>query len=209
MKKDWLSIALPKGRLAEETVELLVSKGVCRADVIDFSSRRLIFEDEESRIRFLMIRNMDVPTYVEHGAADFGVVGKDILTETNADVYEFMDLGFGYCRLCVAGMADTDALYRHDMKVATKYSHITKDFFAKKGIFVETIKLYGSIEIAPLVGLADYIVDLVSTGETLRKNGMKEVETLMESTARLVGNRNLVKAKYERVKEVFSLLEHA
>ena len=202
-----ISIALPKGRLAEETLELFINKGICGNDVVDFNSRKLIFTDEKNNISFLLIRNTDIPAYVEYGAADLGVVGKDVLLESKSPLYEFMDLGFGYCRLCSAGIKDRDNTYRQNMKIATKYPHITKEFFAKKGIMVDIIKLYGSIEIAPIAGLSDLIVDLVSTGETMRKNGLCEVETIMESTARLVANKSLSKAKHIRIKEILNLLE--
>lgn len=202
-----ISIALPKGRLAEETLELFINKGICGSDVVDFNSRKLIFTDENNHISFLLIRNTDIPAYVEYGAADLGVVGKDVLLESKSPLYEFMDLGFGYCRLCSAGIKDRDNTYRQNMKIATKYPHITKEFFAKKGIMVDIIKLYGSIEIAPIAGLSDLIVDLVSTGETMRKNGLCEVETIMESTARLVANKSLSRAKHVRIKEILNMLE--
>jgi ATP phosphoribosyltransferase len=201
-----ISFALPKGRLAEETIKLFIDKGIARDGVVDFSSRRLIFEDEKSKISFLLIRNSDVLTYVEHGAADFGIVGKDLLEETGAQVYEFADLGYGACRLSVAAPNGHVKNYKHNMRVATKYPNITKNAFAQKGIFVEIIKLYGSIEIAPLTGLSDYIVDLVESGETLRKNNLSEVEVIMHSTARLIGNRSLTRAKHERTKEILSAL---
>lgn len=202
-----ISIALPKGRLAAETLELFINKGICGSDVVDFNSRKLIFTDENNHISFLLIRNTDIPAYVEYGAADLGVVGKDVLLESKSPLYEFMDLGFGYCRLCSAGIKDRDNTYRQNMKIATKYPHITKEFFAKKGIMVDIIKLYGSIEIAPIAGLSDLIVDLVSTGETMRKNGLCEVETIMESTARLVANKSLSRAKHVRIKEILNMLE--
>lgn len=204
---DFLTIALPKGRLAEQTVELLSRYNVVDSNKIDFNSRKLIFEDSGNKIRFLLIRNMDVPTYVEHGACDMGVVGKDILMELNPDLYEFKDLGFGYCRLCVASKTSAEFHYTHDMRVATKFVNIAKNFFAEKGILIEAVKLYGSIEIAPLLGLSDVIVDLVSTGETLKKNGLTEVETILESTARLVANKNMAKCKYERVKEIIKIVD--
>lgn len=207
MMNDIISIALPKGRLAEDTIELLTSKGICSSNVVDFNSRRLIFEDNKNGLRFLLIRNTDIPTYVEYGASDLGVVGKDVLLESGSNLYEFMDLGFGYCRLCSAGISGRDNSYRQNMKIATKYPHITKEYFAKKGIMVDIIKLYGSIEIAPISNLSDLIVDLVSTGETMRKNGLVEIETIMESTARLVGNKSLSRAKHRRIKEILSSLE--
>ena len=161
----------------------------------------------KKKISFLLIRNTDIPAYVEYGAADFGVAGKDVLAESKSPLYEFMDLGFGFCRLCSAGIAGRDNSYRQNMKIATKYPHITKEYFAKKGIMVDIIKLYGSIELAPIAGLSDLIVDLVSTGETMRKNGLCEVETIMESTARLVANKSLSRAKHVRIKEILNLLE--
>lgn len=207
MNNNKISIALPKGRLAEETLELFIKKGICGSDVVDFNSRKLIFTDEKNNISFLLIRNTDIPAYVEYGAADLGVVGKDVLLESKSPLYEFMDLGFGYCRLCSAGIKGRDNSYRQNMQIATKYPHITKEYFAKKGIMVDIVKLYGSIEIAPIAGLSDLIVDLVSTGETMRKNGLCEVETIMESTARLVANKSLSKAKHIRIKEILNLLE--
>lgn len=209
MNENCVNVALPKGRLAEDTIELFLKKGITNEGVVDFNSRRLTFYDEKNNIKFMMVRNMDVSTYVEHGAADIGVVGKDILLESGSDVYEYLDLGFGYCRLCVAGMTDRDLSYRHDMVVATKYPMLTKNFFASKGVFVETIKLYGSIELSPIVGLSDFIVDLVSTGQTLKKNGLMEIETILESTARLIGNKSMAKVKYERIKEIIDTVETA
>lgn len=203
----FITVALPKGRLAEETVEMLERKGLTDSSCLDFNSRRLIFEDSKNKMRYILIRNMDVPTYVEYGACDLGVVGKDIILEMTPDVFEFIDLGFGYCRMCVAAPKDVDVKYFHDMRVATKFVNIAKNFFLGKGVFIETIKLYGSIEIAPILNLSDVIVDLVSTGETLKKNGLKEVETILHSTARLIGNKNLVKYKYERVKEIIKVIE--
>lgn len=207
MMNNKISIALPKGRLAEETLELFTAKGICKSNVVDFNSRRLIFDDEENNISFLLIRNTDIPAYVEYGAADLGVLGKDVLEESSSPLFEFMDLGFGYCRLCSAGIKERDNSYRNNMKIATKYPHITKEYFAKKGIMVDIIKLYGSIEIAPITGLSDIIVDLVSTGETMKKNGLIEVETIMESTARLVGNKSLSRTKHKRIKEILNMLE--
>jgi ATP phosphoribosyltransferase len=209
MKDNCINVALPKGRLAEETVELFLERGITAEGVVDWNSRKLTFYDEKNNINFMMVRNMDVSTYVEHGAADIGVVGKDILMESNSDVYEYLDLGFGYCRLCVCGLRDSDLSYKHDMVVATKYPSLTKNFFAGKGVFVETIKLYGSIELSPIVGLSDFIVDLVSTGQTLKKNGLMEIETMLESTARLIGNKSMAKVKYQRIKEIIETVESA
>lgn len=203
---DCITIALPKGRLAEDTVNLMAKLNIVESGCIDFNSRKLIFEDSKNKIKFILIRNMDVPTYVEYGACDLGVVGKDIVEESGADVYELLDLGFGFCRMCVAAPNDFDAKYYHDMRVATKFVNIAKNFFQSKGIFIEVIKLYGSIEIAPLLNLSDLIVDLVSTGETLKKNGLREIETIMSSTARLISNKSLLKYKYHRLKEIIDIL---
>ncbi|MCA1927627.1 MAG: ATP phosphoribosyltransferase [Calditerrivibrio sp.] len=200
-----ITVALPKGRLAEDTIELFLKKGILDNSCVDFNSRKLIFEDKNKGFRFLIVRNMDVPTYVEYGACDLGIVGKDIICETQANVYEFMDLGFGYCKLCIASL-EKDFKYKHDIKIATKFVNITKDYFINKGFFVETIKLYGSIEIAPLLGLSDIIVDLVSTGETLKKNGLFLNDTIMESTARLIGNKNLTRSKYDKIKDILEML---
>jgi ATP phosphoribosyltransferase len=204
---DWITIALPKGRLAEDTLNLLVEKNIAEKNCIDFKSRKLIFIDEKNKLKFLLIRNMDVPVYVEYGACDLGVVGKDIIEEVKPNIYEFIDLGFGYCRMCVCGIKGKKVDLKHDITVATKFVNITKNYFAKKGILIETIKLYGSIEIAPILGLSDLIVDIVSTGETLRKNGLEEIETMMESTAKLIGNKNLSKCKFERIKNIVNTLE--
>jgi ATP phosphoribosyltransferase len=201
-----LSIALPKGRLAEKTVDLFIERGICTPGVVDFSSRKLIFEDEAANMRFLVVRNSDVPTYVEKGAADFGVVGKDVLEEAQLQLYEFYDFGFGACRMSVAAPKGTHSQYAHNIRIATKYPNITKKYFTGLGIFIDIIKLYGSIEIAPLTGLSDYIVDLVESGETMRKNGLEELEVIMQSSARLVANPSLARAKYERVKQVLKLL---
>lgn len=200
-----ITVALPKGRLAEDTIELFLKKGILDNSCVDFNSRKLIFEDKNKGFRFLIVRNMDVPTYVEYGACDLGIVGKDIICETEANVYEFMDLGFGYCKLCIASL-EKDFKYKHDIKIATKFVNITKNYFINKGFFVETIKLYGSIEIAPLLGLSDIIVDLVSTGETLKKNGLFLNDTIMESTARLIGNKNLTRSKYNKIKDILEML---
>lgn len=206
MSSDMISFALPKGRLAEETISLFSDKGITSKNVVDFESRKLIFDDAANKLRFLLIRNSDVPTYVQHGGADFGVVGFDVLAEASADVYEFCDLDYGKCRMSVAAPNDKHGFYQHNMRVATKYPNITKNTFAQKGIFVEIIKLYGSIEIAPLIGLSDYIVDLVESGETLRKNGLAELEVIMHSSARLIANKSLSRVKYKRVKEILAAL---
>jgi ATP phosphoribosyltransferase len=206
MNDKVISFALPKGRLAEDTIDLLGKLGFANPKSVDFESRSLIFNDDDNGLRFLLIRNSDVPTYVERGGADFGVVGLDVLMESDANVYEFCDLKFGQCRMSIAAPAGFHTRYRHNIRIATKYPNVTKNTFAAKGILVEIIKLYGSIEIAPLVGLSDYIVDLVETGETLSKNGLAEIEVIMRSSARLVANSSLSRIKHARIKEMVKRL---
>ncbi|MGB9082790.1 MAG: ATP phosphoribosyltransferase [Desulfuromonadaceae bacterium] len=207
---DWITIAIPKGRILEESVELFGRIGIdCRELLSD--SRKLIFENQEQMIRYMIVRATDVPTYVEYGSADLGIVGKDTLMEQCKDVYEPLDLKFGYCRMMVAepadrAMADDPSCWSH-IRVATKYPHVTENYFAAKGVQVEIIKLYGSIELAPLVGLSDRIVDLVSTGETMRQNGLVEVETIAEITTRLIVNRASLKTKNDRISHIIQGLE--
>lgn len=192
-----LTLALPKGRLLKPALELLHRMGV---DGVDLASRKLIFADERRGLRVLILKPADIPTYVEYGAADLGIVGQDILLEQEPDVYEPLDLGFGFCRLVVA---EPEALWRRDdpakwswVRVATKYPNLTERYFSERGIQVELIRLDGSIELAPLVGLADRIVDLVQSGETLRANGLVEVAEILRSTARLIVNRASLKTAY-------------
>lgn len=207
---DWITFALPKGRIMKDSMELFGHIGIT-CEEMHGDSRKLVFENREERLRFMAVRATDVPTYVEYGCADLGVVGKDTLLEQGKDLYEPVDLRFGYCRLVVA---EPKALRAEDepgnwsnIRVATKYPNITERFFAAKGIQVELIKLYGSIELAPLVGLSERIVDLVSTGATLRDNGMVEVETIAEITSRLIVNRASLKTKHQRIGAIIDGLE--
>lgn len=207
---DFLTIAIPKGRILEESVELFGKIGIdCRELLSD--SRKLIFENPDLKMRYMIVRATDVPTYVEYGSADLGIVGKDTLLEQGKDLYEPLDLGFGYCRMIVAEPADMagndDPAGWSHVRIATKYPHLTERYFASKGIQVEIIKLYGSIELAPLVGLSERIVDIVSTGETLRQNGLVEVEHICEITTRLIVNRASLKIKYKRISEIIQGLE--
>lgn len=207
---DYITIAIPKGRILEESVELFGRIGIdCRELLGD--SRRLIFENSEQKMRYMIVRATDVPTYVEYGSADLGIVGKDTLLEQDKDLYEPLDLRFGYCRMVVAepvGLAGKDdpTAWSH-IRIATKYPHVAESYFASKGVQVEIIKLYGSIELAPLVGLSERIVDLVSTGETLKQNGLVEVETIAEITTRLIVNRASLKTKHKRISEIIQGLE--
>ena len=195
-----LTLALPKGRILQQTLELLARCGVPCGEAAD-DSRRLVLD--VPGYRSLVVRSQDVATYVEHGAADLGVVGKDVLLEQQPEVYEPLDLGFGYCRLVVAEPAgareDGGTAGSSRVRVATKYPRLAEAHYRGKGVQAEVIKLYGSIELAPLVGLSEQIVDLVSSGETLRQNGLVEVETILESTSRLIVNRASMKTRTEPI----------
>jgi ATP phosphoribosyltransferase len=208
--KPGLTIALPKGRLFREAVTLL-EKIHCEAEGLG-EGRRLVYEDTEQRTRFLILRPVDIPTYVEYGAADVGIVGKDVIEEGDRDVYEPLDLRFGRCRLVVAQPGSvskehalTDWSY---IRVATKFPRITERYYNSKGVPVEIIRLSGSIELAPLVGLCERIVDLVETGRTLAENGLVEVGEIMRVTARLIVNRASQKTKYEQVTDLIGRLKH-
>jgi ATP phosphoribosyltransferase len=210
--KETLTIALSKGRILKEAVELFKKAGIqLKMSVTD--ERRLIFENKKENLRFMILRSQDVPTYVEHGAADMGVAGKDVLTEEKKDIYEPLDLGIGFCRMVVAEpkemvRGDNPERWTH-VRVATKYPNITLKHFLEKGIQVELIRLYGSVELAPLLGLSERVVDLVQTGETLKKTGLVEMETIMEVTSRLVVNRASLKTKPGRIKEMVERLSQA
>jgi len=207
---DWITFALPKGRILEDSMELFAKIGITCPEMSE-KSRKLVFENPELKLRFMAVRATDVPTYVEYGCADIGVVGKDTLLEQGKDLYEPVDMKFGYCRLVVAEpknlQAEDNPLNWSNIRVATKYPNITERYFAEKGIQVELIKLYGSIELAPLVGLSERIVDLVSTGGTLKANGMVEVETIAEITSRLIVNRASLKTKHQRIGKIIEDLE--
>jgi len=195
-----LTIALPKGRIAEETLEIFAE---IFGREFKFESRKLILDIGD--FRFLNVRNQDVPTYVEHGAADIGVVGLDVITEKELDIINLLDMNLGKCKVAI-GIRNEDELdwSRPDIKVATKMVNIAKNYFARKAVGVQVIKLYGSIELAPLVGLADAIVDIVETGNTMRENGLKVAEEIMDSSAHLIANKNSYYAKKE---EILSLYE--
>lgn len=196
-----ITIALPKGRTLEGALALLKRIGFdCQA--LD-EGRKLILDFPERQVRFLLLRGSDVPTYVEYGAADMGIVGKDILLEQQKDIYEPLDLKFGFCRLVVAQPREcqhtANALHWSNLKVATKFPRLTEEHFNRKGVQVEIIYLGGAVELAPLVGLSDLVVDLVQTGRTLQENGLIEVEEILQSTARLVVNRASQKTRYEPI----------
>jgi ATP phosphoribosyltransferase len=205
-----LTIALCKGKLIEPTLELFKRagyEGACLAT----ESRRLVFNCSDIGMTFLIVRPSDVPTYVEYGAADVGIVGKDVLMEQDIDVYEPLDLRFGACRIAVAALRGQQSRDRLSSKirVATKYPRITERYFNQRGVPVEIVKLYGSIELAPIVGLADRIVDLVETGNTLKAHDLVEVECIATSTARLIVNRASLKLKHAAVTELIKKLRAA
>ena len=194
-----LTLALSKGRILEDSQPLLAALGLLPASGLD--DRLLRLPSQDPGVQLLIVRPADVPTYVEYGAADFGIVGKDVLMEHGSDaLYEPLDLGFAQCRLVVAAPARAAAGPLRRLRVATKYPEITRRHFAEKGQQVEIIKLYGSMELAPLVGLSDCIVDLVNTGSTLRANGLKEVETIAPISARLIVNKAAMKMKHAAIR---------
>lgn len=203
-----ITLALSKGKLLPPTLELLKGVGYGREDLTP-ESRRLVYVYPKDGLTLLIVRPSDVPTYVEYGAADAGVVGKDVLLEQDRDVYEPLDLKFGHCRISLAALRGQEFRERLSsrVRVATKYPNITERYFNEKGIPVEIIKLYGSIELAPVVGLAERIVDLVSSGNTLRAHHLVEVEVIAESTARLIVNRASLKMKYGPITELIGKLK--
>ncbi|MBI2369167.1 MAG: ATP phosphoribosyltransferase [Deltaproteobacteria bacterium] len=204
-----LTVALPKGRTLGETVALFRRGGMDLSEAIREESRRLAIDLKREGLRFIIVRPQDIPTYVEYGAADLGVVGKDVLLEQERDVYEPLDLKIGACRIVVAEPEARVGRQATHLRVATKYPRITERYFAGKGQQVEVIKLYGSIELAPLTGLADRIVDLVDTGATLREHGLVEVEEIARATARLIANRASLKTKYARISAIVEALRRA
>ena len=202
-----LRIAMPKGRLLKQCRALFDKIGF-DLSAMDREKRKLMFSFPEYGFEVMVVKPMDVPVYVEYGVADLGVAGKDVILEERSDVYEPLDLGFGYCRMVVAQPKGIELpKYGLGLKVATKYPRIAEYHYSKKGIPVEIIQLYGSVELAPLVGLAHQIVDIVETGTTLRENNLEEVETIFEITARLIVNRSSMRLKYKRISELISAIE--
>ncbi|MDO4332140.1 MAG: ATP phosphoribosyltransferase [Eubacteriales bacterium] len=204
-EKRYLTFALTKGRLASKTLSLLEEIGITCEEMKDKDSRKLIFVNEELKLKFFLAKGPDVPTYVEYGAADIGVVGKDELLEEGRRVYEVLDLGFGKCRMCVCGPAKAKKLLQHHemIRVASKYPVIAKDYFYnKKHQTVDIIKLNGSVELGPIVGLSDVIVDIVETGSTLRENGLEVLEEICPLSARMIVNRVSMQMENQRIKEI-------
>ena len=198
----YLTFALAKGRLAKKTLALLEQIGITCEEMKDPDTRKLIFVNEELKMKFFLSKATDVPTYVEYGAADIGVVGKDTILEEGRNLYEVMDLGFGKCRMCVCGPASARELLKKNeiIRVASKYPVIAKDYFNnRKHQTVEIIKLNGSVELAPIVGLSEVIVDIVETGSTLKENGLEVLEEICPLSARVVVNEVSMKMQHERI----------
>ena len=206
----YLTFALGKGRLAKKTLELFEKIGITCEEMKDKDSRKLIFVNEELTLRFFLAKGPDVPTYVEYGAADIGVVGKDTILEEARRVYEVLDLGFGKCRMCVCGPESAKELLEHHerIRVASKYPKIAKDYFYnKKHQTVDIIKLNGSVELGPLVELSDVIVDIVETGSTLRENGLTVLEEVCPLSARMIVNQVSMQMEQERIGQLIKDLK--
>lgn len=204
---DYITIALTKGRLADKTMQLLNKAGYYCEELKDKGSRKLIFTNEEQKLRFFLAKGPDVPTYVEYGAADIGVVGSDIIMEENRRVYEVLDLGFGKCRMCVCGPDEARELLQHHemIRVTSKYPNIARDFFYnRKHQTVDIIKLNGSVELGPIVSLGDVIVDIVETGSTLRENGLAVLEEVCPVSARMIVNQVSMQMKTRRIREIMA-----
>ncbi len=203
--EKYLTFALGKGRLANKTLELLEKIGITCEEIKDKDSRKLIFVNEELKVRFFLAKGPDVPTYVEYGAADIGVVGEDTILEENRNVYEVLDLGFGKCRMCVCGPKEAEELLKHHerIRVASKYPNIAKEYFYnQKYQTVDIIKLNGSVELGPLVELSDVIVDIVETGSTLKENGLMVLEEICPLSARMIVNPVSMQMQSERIKKL-------
>lgn len=201
----YITFALAKGRIAQKTMGILEKIGITCEEMKDPSSRKLIFVNEELKLKFFLAKTSDVPTYVEYGAADIGVVGKDTILEEGRKLYEVIDLGLGVCRMCVAGPKEAKQLLQSGqlIRVATKYPNIAKDYFYnRKHQTVEIIKLNGSIELAPIVGLSEVIVDIVETGSTLRENGLEVLEEICPLSARMVVNEVSMKMEHDRITHI-------
>ncbi len=212
MKKDYLTVALAKGRLARKSMELFGKIGIDCEEMQDKATRKLIFTNEEQKMQFFLAKSPDVPTYVEYGAADIGIVGEDTILEEARNIYEVLDLGFGRCRMCVCGPPEAGELLLHQrqIRIASKYPRIAKDYFYNvRHQTPEIIKLNGSIELAPIVGLSDVIVDIVETGSTLKENGLCVLEEIVPLSARVVVNQVSMKMQNERITRLIKTLNEA
>lgn len=208
-EERYLTFALGKGRLANKTLELFEKIGITCEEMKDKSSRKLIFVNEELKFKFFLAKGPDVPTYVEYGAADIGVVGEDTILEENRNVYEVLDLGFGKCRMCVCGPESAKELLKHHerIRVASKYPNIAKDYFYnQKYQTIDIIKLNGSVELGPLVELSDVIVDIVETGSTLKENGLMILEEVCPLSARMIVNPVSMQMDMERIKKLIAAI---
>lgn len=208
----YLTFALAKGRLAKKSLETFEKFGITCEEMKDEKTRKLIFVNEELKLKFFLAKAGDVPTYVEYGAADIGIVGKDTILEEGRKLFEVVDLGFGKCRMCVCGPESAKELLKHHemIRVASKYPHIAKDYFYnRKHQTVEIIKLNGSVELAPIVGLSEVIVDIVETGSTLKENGLQVLEEICPLSARMVVNQVSMKMENERIMKIIRDLKAA
>ncbi len=204
--KTMLNIALPKGRLGEKVYNMFEKAGF-ECPSIHENNRKLIFENDEKSIRYFWVKPSDVAIYVEHGAADIGVAGKDILLEYEPDIYELLDLNIGKCRMAVAAKKDFFDDVEKTLKVATKFTNITKNYYSKLGRDIDIIHLNGSIEIAPILGLSDVIVDIVETGTTLKENNLEVIESIVDISARLISNKSSFKFKNELIEQLVEGIE--
>lgn len=205
-KIDCLNIAISKGRIGKDASKIFKRIGL--GDSIDIDSRKLIFKDKQNKINYVYVKPLDVITYVQNGVSDLGVVGKDIILEKDNDVYEILDLGFGKCKFAIAGMKDQKIYCKDELlRVATTYPNIAKKYFDEREQKIQLIKLNGSVELAPLVGLSDVIVDLVETGNTLRANGLEIMEEMFDISARLICNRISYRFKYTRIAKLVESLK--
>lgn len=198
---EWINIALPKGRLGEKVYGIFEAVGYGCPSILD-NNRKLVFENEAARVRYFWVKPSDVAIYVERGAADLGVAGKDILLEYAPDIYELLDLDIGKCRMCVAAQKGFRDDLDRTLRVATKFSRIAKEHYAGKSREIDIIRLNGSIELAPILGLSDVIVDIVETGNTLRENDLEIVETIVDISARLIANKVSYKFKHSEISEL-------
>ncbi len=201
-----LNIALPKGRLGDKVYELFASIGYDCSEIYS-DNRKLVFENKENGVRYLLVKPSDVAIYIAHGAADIGVVGKDILEEGNFDIYELLDLNLGKCNMCVAAPNDYVEDFDRPLRVATKFVNIAKNYYISLNREIEIIKLNGSIEIAPILGLSDVIVDIVESGKTLQENNLKVYEKIMPISARLIANKSSYKFKNEDIDTLMEKLK--
>ncbi|MBR1730564.1 MAG: ATP phosphoribosyltransferase [Selenomonadaceae bacterium] len=209
MNNEYITIALPKGKLFGLSTDLFEKIG-WTAEGLEEKSRKLVITNEDQRLNFIITKTADVPTYVEYGAADIGIIGKDVIEESGKDIYELLDLGFGKCHLMMAVPKDrkrpTLQDYAHT-RVVTKFPHIAEKFFTSQGMQMEYIKLNGSIELGPIIGLSDSIVDIVETGTTLRENNLEEIVNIMDATARLIVNPVSFRLKFDRINAMVNELK--